>query len=96
MITLANVIETWIKNSKYNAHFSIISSTIASCTLTWIKCTCVQGTSIPPTPKYDIVILEDMIDVWQQGHGNLEIIRPTDPQMFDKLSKLLDNAHETQ
>lgn len=93
MLTLINVIDTWIKNSKFKKHFSIIDNTVADYRLTWIKCECVNGITLPPTPKYDIIIADTALHVWEQKSGKTIEIKAIDPEIFEKLSNYLDNSH---
>lgn len=90
---LVNIISTWLKETKYGEHFELDGHDIANTKLDWIKCHCTRPGDLPPTPKYDIIICETFIDVWQIKGKQGFTIQASDPTFFDQLAGLLNNVH---
>lgn len=88
---LYNLVETWLKENY--KHFSMTENNIAGIRLHWIYCDCNSKTSMPPTPRYDIIIEEDCLYVWDVRDNSERDISAASPTFFDQLKKLLDDAH---
>lgn len=97
MIELHNIIDTWIKDHPdFKEHYFITSHTAGGLTLTWIQCKCRPPGALPPTPRFDMIILDDKLSVWSMGMNDETrefMLYARDPNFFSSLEQTLKDSH---
>ena len=96
--SLPDIITGWIKDHpEFKDHYSVVSNSVGNTpqlTIHWIKCKCKNPGALPPTPKYDMIILDEHISIWDMSR-RAEITRlyARDPDFFNNLEIRIKMSH---
>ena len=95
LVSLHGLVREWITNHpKYQEHYYVTHNAAGGIIIYWIQCYCQPPGTLPPTPIYDILIMDDHVIVWRMK-DKLEEARITasDPNFFTQLEHFLDICH---
>lgn len=99
--TLPDIITVWIKDHPdFKEHYSVTSNSVGSggvnpqLIIHWIQCKCKERGALPPTPKYDMIILDEHISVWDMSErAEITRLHASSPTFFDDLEKRIKMSH---
>lgn len=95
-LSLTSLIDAWIKDHpKLKDHYEVVGNSIAGVPLDWVQCKCKRSGELPPTPKYDMIISENTISIWDMQRQQEEVtLTPHDKDLFTKLEAYLEHSHD--